>query len=154
MEDFKAQWLEGKKEIFHPYQEGNWSLYVLRIAPVPTAALPSAKQQRKWNPRSQEQLDVPCVKWRSRTCQVLEKWNIQSVSCPKRDFTFTWRTENLNVLKSQVQGPGWLGQLSLWLLISARVMISRSVGSSPASDSTLTPLSLLGILSLPLSQNK
>ena len=44
--------------------------------------------------------------------------------------------------------PGWFSGLSLQLLISAQVMISGFVSSSPASDSTLAVQSLLGILSL------
>ena len=47
--------------------------------------------------------------------------------------------------------PGWLSQLSVGLLVSAQVMISHFVGSSPASSSVPTVQSLLGILSLPLS---
>ena len=47
--------------------------------------------------------------------------------------------------------PGWLSQLSVRLLISVQVMISRFVELSPASGSVLTVWSLLGILSLPLS---
>ena len=39
-------------------------------------------------------------------------------------------------------------------LISAQVMTSRFVGSSPTSGSLLTAWSLLGILSLPFSKNK
>ena len=66
--------------------------------------------------------------------------------------------------------PGWLRQLSIRLSVSAQVMISRFVGSSPASGFALTVPSLLRILSLlflcpspcspghahglPLSQNK
>ena len=38
-----------------------------------------------------------------------------------------------------------------WLLISARVRISRSMSSSPSSGSVLTAWSLLGILSPSLS---
>ena len=54
--------------------------------------------------------------------------------------------------KGKARGaPGWLGWLSIRLLISAQVMISRFVGSSPASGSALTAgaWSLLPILSLP-----
>ena len=46
---------------------------------------------------------------------------------------------------------GWLSQLSVQLLISAQVMILWFVSSSPASGSSPTAQSLLGILSLPLS---
>ena len=68
--------------------------------------------------------------------------------------------------KEDIHGaPGWLSWLSVQLLISAQVMISQFVGSSPASGgSSLTTWSLLGIfsfsfslplpLSLFLSQNK
>ena len=47
--------------------------------------------------------------------------------------------------------PGWLSQLRILLLISAQVMISWLVGSSPMLGSTLTVQTLLGIPSLPLS---
>ena len=54
--------------------------------------------------------------------------------------------------KKEAGVPGWLSQLSILLLISAQVMISRFVSSSPESGSVLTVWSLLGIsLSLPLS---
>ena len=43
--------------------------------------------------------------------------------------------------------PGWLSQVSVWLLISAQGMISQFVGSSPALGSVLAVGSLLGILS-------
>ena len=50
------------------------------------------------------------------------------------------------------QVPGWLSQLSIRLLISAQVMISLFVGSSPTSGSVLTVQSLCGIDSpFPLS---
>ena len=45
----------------------------------------------------------------------------------------------------------WLSQLSIRLLISAQVMISCFMSSSPTSGSALTAWSLLGILCLPLS---
>ena len=41
---------------------------------------------------------------------------------------------------------GWLSWLSVQLLVSAQVMSSRFVSSSPTSDSVLTALNLLGIL--------
>ena len=47
--------------------------------------------------------------------------------------------------------PGWLSWLSIRLLISAQVMISWLLRSSPVWGSALTLQSLLGILSLPLS---
>ena len=46
---------------------------------------------------------------------------------------------------------GWLNQLSVQFLISAQVMISWFVSSSPALGSVLTAWSLLGILSPSLS---
>ena len=42
--------------------------------------------------------------------------------------------------------PGWLSQLTSRLLISAQVMISWLVGSSPELGPALTSQSLLGIL--------
>ena len=50
--------------------------------------------------------------------------------------------------------PGGLSQLSIRLLISAQVVVSWSVSSSTVSVSALTALSLLGILSLPVSLKK
>ena len=47
--------------------------------------------------------------------------------------------------------PGWLSQLSVGLLVSARVMVSWFVSSSPTLGSMLTVWSLLGTLSFPLS---
>ena len=47
--------------------------------------------------------------------------------------------------------PEWLRQLSVPLLVSAQVMISRFVGSSPTLGSVPTVQGLLGILSLSLS---
>ena len=44
--------------------------------------------------------------------------------------------------------PGWFSQLSLWLLVSAQVMISQLMSPSPSSGSVLTMWSQLGILSL------
>ena len=38
--------------------------------------------------------------------------------------------------------PGWLGPLSVWLLILAQVMILQFMGSSPVSGSVLTAQSL------------
>ena len=53
--------------------------------------------------------------------------------------------------KKYIGAPGWLSQLRLWLLVSAQVMISRFMGSSPVSGSVLSVWSLLGILSLSVS---
>ena len=39
-------------------------------------------------------------------------------------------------------GPGWLSQLSVQLLVSAQVMISQFVGSSPTSGPVLIAESL------------
>ena len=50
--------------------------------------------------------------------------------------------------KEEIGVPGWLNRLSIWLLLSAQVMISRFVSSSPGSGSALTMWSLRGILSL------
>ena len=47
--------------------------------------------------------------------------------------------------------PGWLSQLSVWLLTSAQVMILWFMGSSSTSGSVLAGWSLLEILSLLLS---
>ena len=47
--------------------------------------------------------------------------------------------------------PGWLSWLSVRLLISAQVVISQFMSSSPMSGLVLTVWSLLGILSPSLS---
>ena len=48
--------------------------------------------------------------------------------------------------------PGWLGQLSIQLLVSAQVMVSLTVvRSGPASGSVLIARGLPGILSPSLS---
>ena len=55
-------------------------------------------------------------------------------------------------LRNETYGaPAWLSWSSIWLLISAQVMIWWFVRSSPTSGSVLTVQSLLGILPLPLS---
>ena len=54
-------------------------------------------------------------------------------------------------LEKVIGVPGWLSWWSVWLLILAQVMISRLAALSPRSGSVLTALSLIGILSLPLS---
>ena len=47
--------------------------------------------------------------------------------------------------------PGWLSWWSVWLLISAQVMIAGFVSSSPTLGSTLTSRSLRFSIFLPLS---
>ena len=54
-------------------------------------------------------------------------------------------------MENHIGEPGWLSWLSIQLLTSAWVMISRFVRSSPTSGSVLTAWSLLGILSPSLS---
>uniref|UniRef100_A0ABI7XXU5 Uncharacterized protein n=1 Tax=Felis catus TaxID=9685 RepID=A0ABI7XXU5_FELCA len=53
-------------------------------------------------------------------------------SCDKQRLVFSYPLCSA-VLKKHVYSrvPGWLSWLSIWLLISAQVMISRFVGSSP-----------------------
>ena len=48
------------------------------------------------------------------------------------------------------EAPEWFSWLSIQLLVSAQVMISWFVGSSPTLGSALVVQSLLGILSLSL----
>ena len=50
-----------------------------------------------------------------------------------------------------LRAPGWLSQSGVQPLISAQVMISQFLRSSPTSGSALPAQSLLGILSLLLS---
>ena len=49
------------------------------------------------------------------------------------------------LIRNKCGAPGWLSWLRLGLLVLAQVMISLFVRSSPASGSTLTAQSLLGI---------
>ena len=57
-----------------------------------------------------------------------------------------------NVLNAHTFMGVWgFSRLSVQLLISAQVMISGFMGSSPGSSSVLTARTLLGIFSLPLS---
>ena len=50
-----------------------------------------------------------------------------------------------------IPGRQGLGRLNIWLLVSAQVVISQFVGSSPTSGSALAVGSVFGSLSLPLS---
>ena len=53
--------------------------------------------------------------------------------------------------RGAVGASGWLSWLSVWHWVSAEVVISRFVSSSPASGSVLPARSLLGIPSPSLS---
>ena len=46
------------------------------------------------------------------------------------------------------RSPGWLSQLSIWLLVLAQIMVSWFVRLSPASGSALTAWGLLGMFCL------
>ena len=65
------------------------------------------------------------------------------------------RMQNVSRLKEDTDhdkgggAPGWLSWLSIRLLVSAQVMISWFMRSSPTSGSALTAWNLPGILSLP-----
>ena len=61
-------------------------------------------------------------------------------------WTLSWK-----VIKDGRGALGWLSGLNIQLLVSAQVVISQFMGSSPASGSVPTAWSLLGILSLPPS---
>ena len=53
----------------------------------------------------------------------------------------------------QIGAPGWLSRLGVQLLMSAQVVISQFVGSSPMSGSVLTAQSMepaSDVMSLPL----
>ena len=54
-------------------------------------------------------------------------------------------------LRFAIGAPGWLSQLNVQLFISAQVVISQFMSSSPASGFTLKVQGLLGILSPPLT---
>ena len=66
-------------------------------------------------------------------------------------YTSFWTTQPPTTFTKLWTRGTCVAQLSIWLLISAQVMISRFVRLSPTSGSALTVWSLLGILSLPLS---
>ena len=85
--------------------------------------------------------------WHSDECVWTPKcvWHVSVSNIPK--YMCVWHLYVFIKLKSGV--PGWLSQLSLRILISAQVMISQFVSSSPTS--ALTVQSLLGILCLLLS---
>ena len=111
----------------------------------------------------------PCHRWE----QAVERFLFTELNWPKWGFVKSWdinrrdcpppeegkgpRAElfKLSMLKDQLKKilgvPGWLSWLSIWLLISAQVMISWFVSSSPKTGSALTVQSLLGILSPSLS---
>ena len=55
-----------------------------------------------------------------------------------------------NIWRILLGVPGWRSWLSIWLLISAQVVISRLTRSSSALGSVLTAQNLLGIISLSL----
>ena len=66
-----------------------------------------------------------------------------------------WLLRSQYVRIRRTRALGGAQSVRLQLLISAQVMISRFAGSGPTSGSVLMGVwSLLGILSLPLSQNK
>ena len=63
----------------------------------------------------------------------------------------SWRRWHLERKILSWGHPGGSGRLGVRLSISAQVIISRLMGSSPTWGSAMTARSLLGILSLPLS---
>ena len=56
-----------------------------------------------------------------------------------------------NSVKNHGRAPGRLNWLSIWLLVSAQVMVSQVTRSNPASGSVLTVQTLLGLPSLAFS---
>ena len=60
-------------------------------------------------------------------------------------------SENLSLKTLLLGVPEWLSWLNVQLLVSAQVMISQFVGSSPTSSSALTVWSPLWVLCSPLS---
>ena len=64
---------------------------------------------------------------------------------------FGLRKKKIHLIIRVWRASGWLSQLSIWFLISARVMVSLFMGLSPRLGSELMVQSLRGILSLPLS---
>ena len=64
--------------------------------------------------------------------------------------SYCWPPQ-VQVKRKERGTPGWLSQLSIGLLVSAQVMISQFMSSSPTSGSTLIVQSLLGILTLSFS---
>ena len=84
-----------------------------------------------------------CISW---------QWEISKIM--QKKFKWRWvtcRLGNLKPINPQKGGAlGWLSWLSVWLLISAQVMISQSVDTSPMLGSELSVQKLLGILFLSL----
>ena len=77
-------------------------------------------------------------------CLCFQLLNLQSPPGVRRE-------NRTNYFKNICRTPECLSRLSVRFLISAQVMISPFMKSSPTAGSGLTAQSLLGILSLPLS---
>ena len=85
--------------------------------------------------------------WYRITARRMDRWRVE------RLLFAGWRPEGrLEQQGLRNRGPSgapvWLGQLSVWILISAQVMISQFVGLSLASGSALMVWSLLRMDSL------
>ena len=88
-------------------------------------------------------------------CTMAVFWNISdtettTLTLHKSDCKLHTCISEVKV-NASLGGPGWLIQLSVWVLISAQVMISGFMSSNPESGSALTSQKLLAILSLSLS---
>ena len=109
--------------------------------------------QTRWNQEGTALLGNPQFRQRLQTGSVRGRNALRvgrGVCCSKREAA---RVSRLVVgwIESSPGAPGWLRRLSVRLSISARVVSSRFVRSSPELGSALAAWSLLGILSLPLS---
>ena len=61
------------------------------------------------------------------------------------ELGYTPTLKYYTTINTCLETPGWLGQLSVWLLTWAQVTISGFLGFSPMGGSALTVRSLLGI---------
>ena len=67
------------------------------------------------------------------------------------ELTGAWTNERVDLPALQAGAPGWFSLLTVRALVSAQVMISQFVRSSPVLGSALTMQSLLRIVSPSLS---
>ena len=93
------------------------------------------------------------TQWGEKRRKMKRTWVLDYVTEPRNQpnpgLLFLWNfSSTFFYLQSKASWvPGWLSLLSVWLLISAQVMISWFVGSSPVLGSVLTA-QILSLLSL------
>ena len=128
---------------FHGLSRVPWPFLLLTCPLVISQVLAEWKQKLD---ESQAELEAAQKGSRSLSTEIFKMQNAYEEVVDQLE---TLRRENKNL-----QGDGALGRLSplsVRLLVSAQVVISQFVGSSPVSGSVLIVWSLLGIFSLSLS---